>query len=55
MSLTKQQVFNKVVKHLFTQGYASVNKHNGKCMYRNTEGLSCAVVCLIPDEYYDDD
>lgn len=49
--LNAQQIFDKVARHLFTQGRPA--KDLGTCLYRTNEGLSCAVGCLIPDESYD--
>lgn len=50
--LTAQQIFDKVVNHLRTQGRAAHAPNGTGCMYRNDEGLSCAVGCLIPDSHY---
>lgn len=44
--LTDQQIFDKVVNHLRTQGYA------GSCSYRTPDGKKCAIGCLIDDEHY---
>lgn len=56
MMLTEQQIFDKVVTHLFTQGRKAGFPPllNGKliCRYRTPEGLSCAAGCLIKDEHY---
>lgn len=49
--MTPQEIFDTVYKHLVTQGEQSVNGI-GFCMYRNPEGLKCAVGCLIPDDLY---
>lgn len=57
--MTKQELFNKVVTHLLTQKQPARktgrdNVRPGvKCMYRNADGLKCAVGCLIPDDRYD--
>ena len=53
INLTNQEIFNKVATHLFTQGKRSFDKKLKVCAYRNDEGLSCAIGCLIPDELYD--
>lgn len=53
--MTNQEVFNKVVTGLRTQGKPSVirNIYSGnRCVYRNPNGLKCAVGILIPDEQY---
>lgn len=52
MLLNRQEIFDKVVTHLFAQGVQSLNKYN-ECQYRGQNGTSCAVGCLIPDEEYD--
>lgn len=46
-----QEVFTTVSKHLLAQGVACRNEDDD-CMYRNEEGLKCAVGCLISDEAY---
>lgn len=46
-----QQVFDQVVTHLLTQNKQSRNT-SGMCMYRNAEGLKCAVGCLIAEDEY---
>lgn len=49
-----QEIFNKVVKGLASQGFKpSYSRATGKCMYRSHEGLKCAVGHLISDENYD--
>lgn len=47
--MTKQELFNTVVTHLFTQGKRAVV--DGRCRYKY-EDTKCAVGCLIPDEMY---
>jgi hypothetical protein len=52
--MTDQEIFDKVALHLLSyakQGFKSVDDRG--CLYRNGEGLSCAVGCLIPDDLYD--
>lgn len=60
-SLTKQEILDKVSKHLLTQMKKSMDDivvktswfvPNG-CTYRNKDGLSCAIGCLISDDVYD--
>jgi len=46
-----QEIFNKVSTHLLKQGRPARNSE-GYCRYRTADGLSCAVGCLIPDEFY---
>ena len=48
--MTDQEIFNKVAAHLLRQGKRAVER--GKCVYRTSEGLSCAVGCLIAPEAY---
>jgi hypothetical protein len=50
--LSNQEIFNKVYVHLLAQGRKSEEKDAGSCAYRSPEGLSCAVGCLIQDEFY---
>lgn len=53
-TLSMQQIFDKVVTHLLTQNAKSVDNMND-CLYRNEQGLRCAVGCLIADEHYTPD
>jgi hypothetical protein len=50
--LSIQEVFDRVVTHLRTQGKPSKDV-TGSCSYRGINGTSCAVGCLIDDEFYD--
>lgn len=50
--MNKQAVFEKVVTHLYNQKSQARNSKQG-CAYRGTRGKTCAVGCLIKDEYYD--
>jgi len=43
--MTRQEIFNFVSTHLFTQGERSTTRE--KCLYRTEDGLSCAVGCLL--------
>ncbi len=49
--MNKQEIFETVVRHLHAQGRPAMNGDN--CRYRSSDGLSCAVGCLIPDSCYD--
>lgn len=49
--MTKQEIFNKVAKHLLRQSKRSVNE-GGQCMYRGPNNTRCAVGCLIPKSAY---
>ena len=48
--MTKQQIFNKVVKHLRKQGKRAFNGIT--CWYRAPDGSKCAVGCLLKDDEY---
>lgn len=48
---SKQEIFDYVVNHLYTQGKPAKD-FIGNCVYRNKQGLMCAVGCLIPDDVY---
>ena len=55
-----QEAFTVMVKHLRKQGRRStvepvLGDGSPACMYRNNEGLSCAVGCLIADANYSSD
>lgn len=50
-TLSAQEVFDYVAKHLLTQGKKSESP-DGTCMYRNQEGLMCAAGCLMSDLEY---
>ena len=50
--MLEQEIFYKVVTHLLTQNKRSEGADN-VCMYRNPDGLMCAVGVLIPDDVYD--
>lgn len=48
--MNMQEVYTKVRTHLLTQGQQSRSGFN--CLYRTMDGKSCAVGCLIADEFY---
>lgn len=56
-----QEIFNTVVTHLLTQravsGVPNTEAEEGdpkfSCLYRHPDGLTCAVGCLIKDEFYE--
>ena len=50
--MTNQEIFTKVKNHLLTQNRKATEW--GICRYRTTNGLKCAVGCLIPDKEYTD-
>lgn len=49
--LTHQDIFNRVSTHLLRQGARAMV--GDMCYYRTSDGLTCAVGCLIPIEVYD--
>jgi len=49
--LTDQEVFDRVARHLLTQGERAYDNVRGVCMYRKG-CLKCAIGCLIPDDKY---
>ena len=50
--MNKQEIFDRVYKHMLTQNKRSINDEGSACAYRGHGGLMCAVGCLIPDELY---
>lgn len=50
--MNNQETFDKIVTHLLKQNKQAKNSV-GDCMYHTSDGLSCAVGCLIPEELYD--
>jgi hypothetical protein len=51
--MNNQEAFDKVAEHLLKQMRKSLNIDRGRCVYRNKDGLKCAIGALIPDELYD--
>lgn len=51
MSL-KQELFDRISKHLLNQNERSIEHISGVCRYRGDNGLKCAVGAIIPDEKY---
>lgn len=51
--MTTREILERVRNHLLTQNKKSV-EHNDplECRYRTKDGLSCAVGCLIKNEFY---
>ena len=49
--MKRQDIFDKVYKHLLNQGAKSLAK-NGSCLYKSG-GRKCAIGCLIDDKNYD--
>lgn len=50
--MTPQEIFDTVVAHLRRQGRRAVTGVYNGCAYRTSDGLRCAVGCLISDELY---
>lgn len=50
--LTKQQLFDRVAKHLLVQKAPAIRPGGSDCAYRGVGGLKCAVGCLIDDAHY---
>lgn len=48
----RQEVFNRVARHLLTQGQKAMSGVGNGCAYRAKDGLVCAIGCLIPDNLY---
>lgn len=51
--MDRQVVLNKVIRHLLSQNKQATGIHG--CVYRSSDGLKCAIGCLIPDEIYSSD
>lgn len=52
--MDKQETFNRVVRHLLTQGKKAIYEAEDgpACAYRGADGTKCAIGCLIPDSFY---
>ena len=56
ISGTRQEIFDKVVKHARKQGKKSVRSDNeNACMYRAEDGSKCFVGAIIPDSEYSEE
>lgn len=51
--MTPQEIFETAAQHLLGQNQRAVDPGTVNCAYRTSNGLQCAVGCLIPDELYD--
>ena len=47
-----QETFDTVVTHLRDQGQQSMDDESLECQYLDSNGLKCAVGCLIPEGCY---
>jgi hypothetical protein len=59
-TMTNQEIFNKVLTHLRTQGsqakmFPEGSPNPNSCAYRGHNGTMCAVGCLIEDKEYEED
>lgn len=52
--MDQQQTFDRVARHLLTQGRKSVAVDDATHRYRGPAGMRCAIGCLIPDRLYDE-
>ena len=52
MLTTDEGVFEFVKQHLLTQGQRSESITS--CFYKQSNGLTCAIGCLIENEFYND-
>jgi hypothetical protein len=52
MSMTAQEIFDKVVAHLREQKVPAFDQARDMCLYRMPDGKKCAVGCLLIDEEY---
>ena len=52
MLTTDEGVFEFVKQHLLTQGQKSESITS--CLYKQPNGMSCAIGCLIENEFYND-
>ena len=52
--MNRQRTFNKVRDHLLRQNEKALRTvgESSECVYRSTEGLKCAIGCLIKTKYY---
>jgi len=52
MTLTNQSAFDTMVNHLLKQGEKSRAYDRSTCLYRNPDGLKCAIGAILPDDLY---
>ena len=46
--MNRREIFNRVSAHLLKQNAKAVDEY-GSCCFLTTDGLRCAIGCLIPD------
>lgn len=51
--MTEQEIFDTVIRFLCKQGKPSQHPITKRCMYQTSNGLKCAIGCLIPKENYE--
>lgn len=49
--MNRQEIFNRVSKHLLTQMRQARDPITGACLYKTDDNLRCAIGCLIPDNH----
>ena len=47
--MNNQEIFDTIATHLLTQNKKSLD-NTGKCVYKSSLGLSCAVGCILKDK-----
>lgn len=52
MKFADDNLIQRVLTHLVKQGKPAKDLESSRCYYRTSEGLKCAVGCLIKDEFY---
>tara|TARA_R110000744_G_C18929865_1_gene512976 strand:+ start:77 stop:469 length:393 start_codon:yes stop_codon:yes gene_type:complete len=52
LSSSQQEIFNKCSEHLLKQNKKSIDESVG-CLYKDDNGLTCAIGCFITEEEYD--
>lgn len=53
--MSKQKIFEKIIKHLIKQKVRSYDYCDIGCVYRGPNGTKCAVGCLLTDKIYRSD
>ena len=53
--MTKQEIFNKVAKHLLKQNKQARDEVRDNCCLKDVDGNKCALGCLIPAKLYHPD
>jgi hypothetical protein len=53
MTLTRQEIFNKVWQHAVIEQQPPSITYENQCRYRGPDGTKCFIGVIIPDEKYD--